>query len=290
MFRFPEAKPVQADGGGWVECVGPAEQVLPRGVHPDPGFEDSATRLTATLHEIAEHLRQVATYSGDEAASQLVEHVRTFGGPFLCVHGLPMWHEDRPAEGGQSCRYPGVPGSKGKGPGAVSVAAVQRMVSTLDAVRTMHDLLVRRQRIRPALVEDVLGWPVLPSYLSDIARAEPKRDGFLWTGRGRQLVGRVLDSAMSASGLRASVVWRRGSRPELALVAGTATALYIADAVAHVSGFDDDRTFICSVCGLPFTPQRAPRAGDALYCRRAECQRTRQRINQARWRARTKGE
>ncbi|CAN5232521.1 hypothetical protein BH20ACT5_BH20ACT5_14070 [soil metagenome] len=287
LWRCPAAEPVQVDGRWWVARRGESELVLPRGVAPDLDFGNEAVRLAATLHEVHEELRLTATLTGQAAADHLAEHVRAFGGPDLCGHGLPMWHEDRPRQKGGSCRHAGVPGSTDAG---VSVDAVQQMVTTLDAVRDAYERLARaRQPLSRRVTADLLAWPVLPDWYRVLVSAELDRDGHLWTGRARTLVRLVLDAAMRDSGLRTAVVWRPQGRPELALVAASDTALYVADAVAHVGVLDEDRTLLCSVCGQPFTPKRAPREGDALYCRAPECQRTRARRNQARKRAHERG-
>lgn len=181
-------------------------------------------------------------------------------------------------------------GSPGSTAAGLPVDAAQRMATTMNAVQTLHDTVRRRQPVSPRLVEHLLSWPLLSPALAGIVGAEVRRDGNLSAERARQLVGAVLDAAMAATWLRATVMWLPHHRPELALQAGTAAALYIADAVTHVSGLDSDRTYVCSACRAPFTPARAPKPGDGLYCRRPECQSERQRRNQARYRARERGE
>lgn len=192
-----------------------------------------------------------------------------------------MWHDHRPPDaaraGSGSCLH------------ALRVPDVIRMVSALDAITDAHVRLTRQRRpLGRRIVEDILAWPVLPVQFADVIRAELNRDGQLWTDRARQLVTRTLDDAMRQSELRASVTWAPQRRPELALVAGTTVALYIADVLAHVGAVDVDRSYVCRVCGQPFTPKRAPRPGDGLYCRRPECQRVRERSKQRAYRDRRK--
>ena len=285
--RWPDAQARRIAGTWWVDAGSAHLAGLPRGVlHDDdydlvPGREP--VKLEATLHEVVEHLRTTATFADEgEAAAHLRDHAAMFGLPDLCGdHGKPIWHEGRPA--GRSCPYAGMPDGQNVG---ASLPQVVRLINFLDALRDASEHLTkRRTQLSSRVVEDIVAFGILPDWYVDTIRAELARDGLLKQTRGRQLVRLALDAAMSSSGLTVTARWQPQRRPELALVARSTVALYVADTLAHIGTTSPDRTFTCAVCGQPTTPKRSPRPGEGVYCRRVECQRQRSVIKQARYRA-----
>lgn len=269
VLRMPAAA-ARFDGQEWWVDSGPQrEEVLPRGVHRDDDFDNAGRTLAATLHEVVEHLSLTATMPDDQAAAEhLAEHARRFTWPDLCSsHGLPVFHDGAPRRG--------CPVSD-----RLRLGHVRRMVDAFDGIADAADHLQRQRRPLPTrIARDILEWGITPHSRTRAAVVE--RDNGLRVQDARHLVRTTLDGAARAADLHLSTRWQPQRRPELALVAETTVALYVADTLAHVGTTSDDRTFVCSVCGQPFTPKRAPRPGDGLYCRRPECQRERARIRQA---------
>jgi hypothetical protein len=238
--------------------------------------------MEATLHEVLEHLSTTATFADKgEAAAHLRDHAAMFGLPDLCgAHGKPIWHDGRPS--GRSCPYAGVPDGENVG---ASLPQIVRLINFLDALRDASEHLTKRRTQLPSRVaEDIVAFGIQPDWYVDTIRAELARDGHLKQTRARQLVRLALDAAMSSSGLTVTARWEPQRRPELALVARSTVALYVADTLAHIGTTSPDRTFTCAVCGQPITPKRSPRSGEGVYCRRPECQRQRSVIKQARYR------
>lgn len=73
-------------------------------------------------------------------------------------------------------------------------------------------------------------------------------------------------------------------RPELALSSRTAIGIYLADAIRVLGLLGGERSLTCSICGQLFTPKRAARPGEGIYCRTPACQRERARRKQASYR------
>jgi hypothetical protein len=297
LLRFRDAQPVQrADGSWWVTAPGEGDPTLPRGVHAEPDYSDdpAPTVLRETRHEVYEHLSLTATLADEAAAEHLAAHVRNYGIPQLCgAHGLPVWHDGRTTSRGGSeragCRYGEFTGPDGSMTPAVSLEHVVSMVTSLDAIGELHRHLVdMRTRPRRQVTEDVLRWPVQGPWLRQAAMGlldgEASKGG-PWSETARRLVSESLDRALRQSGMYLGMVWNRQTRPELANHAQSSVSLYVLDVIEHL-GAERDRTYVCDVCRMPFTPKRAPRAGDGLFCRREECQRERTRRNVARSRAR----
>ena len=284
--RWPDAQMRQVKGTWWVDAGKTHVPGLPRGVRRDDDYNWEPGRepiqLKETLHEVVEHLRDTALYEGQEAAAHLTEHVAMFGLPDLCgAHGKPIWHDGRPT--GRSCPYAGIPDGDNVG---APLPNVVRLINFLDALRDASEHLTQaRTKLSPRVVDDVLAFEILPQTYSDTIRSELARDAGLGQIRSRQLVRLAFDAAMSSSGLIVTSRWEPQRRPELALVARSTVALYLADTLAHVGTTSADRTFLCAVCGQPTTPKRSPRPGEGIYCRRTECQRKRATLKQARYRA-----
>jgi hypothetical protein len=287
MDRWPDAQIRQVEGTWWVDAGKTHVPGLPRGVGRDddyswePGHEP--IQLRKTLHEVVEHLRETALYKDERAAAHLTQHVALFGLPDLCgAHGMPIWHDGRPT--GRSCPYAGTPGGNNVG---ASLPSVLRLINFLDALRDAHEHLTKaRTKLSSRVVDDVLAFEILPQTYLDIVRGELARDGHLTQIRSRQLVRLAFDAAMSSSGLIVTSRWEHQRRLELAFLARSTVALYVADTLAHVGTTSADRTFLCAVCGQPTTPKRSPRPGEGIYCHRPECQDKRSAVKQARYRAR----
>jgi hypothetical protein len=84
--------------------------------------------------------------------------------------------------------------------------------------------------------------------------------------------------------------WRTSHQAEWTIVSRSEMGLYAVDvarSVASVAG--RVATYSCSVCRQPVSPNRAPRSGEAVYCRTPECVREKNRRNQASRRATQKG-
>lgn len=281
-WRFPDAEAVLDEGVWWVALLGEGELVRPRGVRADDHFDDEPEVLPETLHEVYEDLRLVAVQPDHgDAADHLAQHIRRFGVPELCGHGLPMWHSDR-TDVSRGCTAGRLP----DGRVGVRVDHVAAMVTTLDAIGQAYEYLTAHGAMpgRRA-IDHLLAWPVQASALRSPA-AVRHSDAAVAKRLLRGLVTRTLDAALRASGGYIGTAWREQRRPELVLFAQTTVSLYVADTLAHVGFIAPDRTLVCAFCGQPFTPKRPPRSEDTLCCRRPECQRERTRRNVARSRAR----
>lgn len=287
MDRWPDASVRQVEGVWWVDAGTSHVAGLPRGVRHDddydvePGAEP--VQLKATVHEVVDHLKMTATIENQgQAAAHLAEHIARFGLPDLCgAHGKPIWHDGRPS--GRSCPYAGMPGGDNVG---AQLTQVLVLVNFIDALRDASEhLTIRRTQLSSRVVEDILAFGILPEWYMGTVRAELGRDGHLTQTRSRQLVRLAVDAVMRSSGLTVTTRWEPQRRPELALVARSTVALYVADTLAHIGTTSPDRTFTCAVCGQPTTPKRSPRPGEGIYCRRVECQRKRAVLKQARYRA-----
>lgn len=258
--------------------------VVPAGVRHNPDAA-KADRLSVTLHEATENLRLLATMSPEEAAVHLLEHSRSIMAPDLCRHDLPIFHP-APDRGRDPCTSPSAPGTRAPG---LRVAGVVAMANALDAVHEIVERIGRRHRIPAHLVNDALAWPIVthPALQRMMLAEINQGERTLQLPRARQLVQIFLKDGFAQSLSSVELVWLSQRRPEFALSTHGAVGLYLADVARHLGLVSEDRTYLCSVCSQPFTPKRAPKQGDALYCRAPECQRHRQRRNKAASRART---
>lgn len=297
IWRYPEASAETIDGTWWVRLAGTPELVLPRGPLPDDDYDLPPKKLTHTLHEVCTDLEHLLGLGEREAALHLAHHCRLYGAPDLCgPHGLPVWHSHperatdrhgrRRTTLQPSCPIGEFPGSAD--PGLRAGDVVKLIEFTNAVIQLAHHVTTRRTPAQAWLADAILGYglisPALSRHLADASRAGVS------SAQGRHLVRAAVNAAMTSSGLNITSRWERERRPELALAARTTTALYVADLQAHIGMHAPDRSVVCSVCVRPVTLQRTPRKGDAVYCRRTECQRERNRLNQARWRERRQGD
>lgn len=304
-WRYPEARAEEVEGTWWVRLAGTPELVLPRGplFHDEDPVDDGdhayATTLPMpleqTLHEVSVDLGQLCGADEASAASHLERHCQLYGAPDICgAHGLPVWHgypERVPDRHGRratnlrpSCPYGAFPGSDEVG---IRVQAVINLVQFMDAVTQLADhISTKRIPARAWMAKEVLDYPVIPPVLRK--RFSPSAQQTVSVSDSRHILRLAVDIAMTATGLTLTTQWQPQRRPELALAARTTTALYIADLHAHIGTNRADRSVVCSVCGMPTSSKRAPRAGDRVYCSRTECQRARNRLKQARFRAKEK--
>lgn len=251
----------------------------------DTDFDNQPLRLNCSLHEALDHLRLTATFDDPAAAAHhLREHVATIARPDFCgPHQRPMFHPGRVE--GRSCLTAGLRGERSVG---VRLSDVIGFVNFLDAITDAADHLTSQRRgLNLRLLRDISAFPEADEFQCLLARAEVDANGVVSVPRSRSLVRVSLDLAIAAAGLVASTRWPPQRRPQLALVAHTTLALYLADVVM---GLGVPPTALeCSVCGNPYTPKRGLREGDGRYCSRVECQRKRQAHNQAKRRARASG-
>jgi hypothetical protein len=279
-FRYPHAEASFVDGQWWVILLGDEQPVIPANVREDP---ESAgrKRLPSTPRTILEDLRLVAAMPDQEtAATHLRDHVRMFMAPDLCKHGRPMFHRDR-EDAPFSCRTGGPAGNLTTG---LSVGDVIRMINGLDAMRDLYEsVAVRRQSASKRVVDDILSWPTLDAGLEGLIRAHITSAG-LPAKHGRQLFSWTVNQAMEDSAAAVRIGWDPNRSPDFRLVTETTTGLYLAETLARLGL--EDKQYKCSVCGLSFVRNRAPRFGDVLYCNRQDCQRERARVNQQRFRDR----
>ena len=287
-WQYPAAELVEIEGEALVLMVGDGLEVLPRGVRQHSNWDNQSTFLRQTLHEVTEDVLLTATLSEEAAASHLLQHVRTAFSPALCMHGLPMWHPDRPQKRGRegrSCVHASVPGHQGY---ALRVAHVVRMATTLLAVKdAVYFLRTQRRPLTKRIHSDLLEWPVLAARQRRVMEAQASERGMHNTGISRGLVRAVLEACVRQAPLRPEVAWQTPGRPQLVLSSESPIGLYAFDLLEHAELLStEDRTYRCSACDRAFTPERPPRPGQGLYCPRVECQRERNRINQARRRAR----
>jgi hypothetical protein len=277
VWRFPKAEAVKTDDEWLVELLEPAEGVLPLGVLRDEDFENKPTRLRSTTSAILDNLREAVTERNpNRSAHKLAQHVRQFFAPELCGdHGLPVWHTSRT----QVCQA-----RQTERAAALSVAHVRNLVNFLDAlIDAVEQVNLRRAPCTPRQVIDLLEYLPLGA-LDATIRERLARDGRLELPSSRLLVRSALDESVKSSALVLSARWPAGRPPQLALVAWSPIALYVADQLLMFGHADAAQR--CSVCGNLFNPRRTHQVGQALYCQRPECQRRRLASNQARYRER----
>lgn len=277
--RYPMAEVVSVNGEWWVACTGKPESVLPSGVVWDDDFSTRPQRLRTSAAQWLDDLCVTATFrDASRAAGHLREHIANMAMPDFCgPHGRPMWHPERPNS--HSCLFPSVAESLG-----VRLATVIAFANFVDAVRDAStQLATQRRGLSRRLTDDILAFSETPESQKAIVRAESE-GGSISLPRSRALLRSALDGTVAASGLVMSTRWPRQRRPQLALVANSTLAIYVAELLMGIGV--PPTALECSICGMPFTPKRAPRAGDGRFCSRPECQRRRQAANQARRRAR----
>ena len=304
--QFPDAGLEEHRGAAFVVCTGERRLVFPRGVQPVMGTTWRAwesvggpSRLPWTLHEVVDDLLKLSGLDEEEAAGRVLAHVQTRLVPDLCAHGLPRFHPNLPPfdrdDRGPSPAGDFLPCASDTLPGVaervVRVDHVQAMAETLYAIRLSVEWIRDKRRPLPkGLLDGLLSWPILFDRERNVTADH--RDGHAPGVRSdRVLVTEVLRACLRAAPMLGDVGWEAHQTPRLTLRAQTSVALYVHDVLRHVDAIaDEDRTYVCDVCGTDFVPAREPRAGEGHYCRRPECQRERQRRNQARRRAELKKE
>lgn len=289
IWRHPQVEAQQFGDEWWVTLEGAPQLVLPQGVLFDDDYDNEPPKpLRETLHEVMKNLDNLDTLDTDGAAQHLADHFRRYGALDLCgAHGRPIWHAPPrhsgpglPGSVTTSCAYPGETPDGGLG---IKVTNVTRFVKHLRGLEQIADHLARRrERTRDWMISDVLEGEFIDPRYADVVKARHAVGNFDQEAT-RRLLRYALDSDMQASKLTMTMRWPGQRRPELALVANTVAALYVADVIAHIGSADPDRTFLCSVCGLPFTPKRRLRADEGVYCRRLECRRARNLDKQRRY-------
>lgn len=286
-WRYPDAEAMSTADGEWYVRLGErAEEVLPLGVEQSQS-EDWLNRpkqLDATLHDAFESLCVVDSVDDPERRAELLAcHCRRFPAPILCRHGLPELH---PLQ--HSCRdAPRL--SEGMSL-TLWLDDVLRMLAGLSGIESLaHHLAHQRTPARPRLVENALLWPVIDEDFASQWTAQARSQGELPVNIGRFIVASFVDSAFTAAGVRLTAQWTTHRRPELVLESNTHLGLYLVD-FARTIGITTylDQSFVCTACGLPFTPAKAPQPGKAIYCTAPQCQRERKRINQRNSRAQRK--
>lgn len=280
LWRWPGAAATEINHRWCVELGSEAIPVLPRGVEAPWDSDDDHVQIQLTLHEIHEQLREIGVNAVPVAAALLAEHCRQFPAPILCQHGLGRAHVrggcDAPERGGEVL---------------LDVEHVVAMIAGLDGLAALaYHLATQRKPARPRQVENALVWPVLPPDYVALVRAEMERDRSLLIERAKQLVTLSISEALRQSRLELAFDWAPYGRPEMVLAAHSDLAAYLADFARHIGTTTDaDHSVTCVVCGQPHIPARTPKSG-ATYCTNVECQRERNRRNQARRRARQRGE
>ena len=294
MWRYPQARAREVKGVWWVQLAGSPELVIPRGPIHDDDDSGRPHRLKQTLHEGLTSLAQLGHGDEASAARQLEQHCQNFGAPEICgSHGLPVWHDHpsrvldrhavtRPRQNVRpSCPIGAFPDSADPG---IRVRDVVAFAKFLNALTELASHVSDRRQPAPAWMgEEILNYGLLSeTQTRHLATPPGERVGVT---AARRLWSMAFDAATTATGLRTTTRWRPARRPELVLEARTTAALHLADLMAHVGLNQPDRSEVCSVCGMPVTLQRAPRAGDRIYCRSDECQKIRNRQKQQRFRA-----
>lgn len=293
IWRYETANAKLLEGEWWVMLPGQPELVSPRGVRPDDDYDSRARPLGDTLHEVMTHLGELEMMEREAAAQQLASHCRLFGAPDLCgEHGLPLWHDGPRVRRASSRQFGSLnpscaPGTGPDGALGLKVSAVTKFVKHLRGLEHIADhLRLRRERTPDWMVDDVLKGGILDEHYVRRVREARERGDFDQDAT-RHLLTYSLDRVMASSWLAPTMRWPKQRRPELALVANTTCALYVADVLAHVGAPDDaDRTYVCSACSMPFTPKRRLKESEGTYCRKPECQRERNRLKQVRRRER----
>lgn len=293
LWRYPKADAQRFGDDWWVVLPGQATLALPEGVMRDYEDDNEPELLDVTLHEVRSDLDMLESLDNEEqAAAHAAVHCRRFGTPDLCgPHGLPVWHDPPRARPGgaprtrvvsPSCIY----GEAPDGHLGLKVAAVVNFVKHLRGLEQIADHLTLRQDPTPAwMIDEVLNGDFIePQYVRRVRGLQQANE--FTRNETRRLLTHAVDRAMASSRLVATVRWPEERRPELALVADTACALYVADLLAHVGSTDPDRTYLCSVCGQPYTPRRRLKPNEGRYCTRPECRNERNRMKQVRRRAR----
>lgn len=277
-WRYPEAVATQT-GTGWVILLeGSAIRSLPKGVIYDDDFGGPVERLSSTTAGALDDLRDALTNPCDAESARLVaRHVGEHFAPEICGrHGLPYWHLAK----GQC--PPG--GIEGESAVALPLGQLRALLVFLDAVNdAVEQVHGKRAPLTARQALDLLSYLRLPA-VDGIVKGEVAGSGRLEIPRSKQLVRMALDESVRASGLQLSARWPDRRAPQMALVARSSTALYVADLLLLLGRADG--AICCTACGNHFTPRRAARSGETLYCQRPECQRQRLAANQARYRER----
>jgi hypothetical protein len=264
MWRRPDARAVR-DGGRWlIEAGDAAETVIPADVPVvDEDVVPKPIRLRETLHECVRDLLAVRDVEDpQEQAERLAEHYRRFAELDLCIHARPIWHADRGDR--FTCQH--------RADYAVDVDL--QFIRSLDAVVTGGRVAFARRELPGWVIEDLA--PLLDP---DVAK----------TARGRQVMELATTHLLRDAGVEVRALWSRGRGPGLALVAPTTVGLYALDIARALGREEPAPTYTCGECGGSVQLKRPPAPGEGIYCRRAECQRARYRVNKQRARARAKG-
>lgn len=281
LWRHPRAEAIQHDNT-WYVAMPEQGQVpaWPRGIRLEDNDTPEASGAGAALDEILDDLYVAVSHDTSGQAQALARFVRRHGMPEICIHGLPIWHPGRPTS--RSCTLGTVPdhpelvGAK--------VADIERLANTLERLtsavtRTKRDSRVPDQWWQ-SLSASALDPEADPDAGSDV-RTIPEN-----APQVRRQLASMASTLMNASGVTARMLWTTHRRPEIAFYTMSGVGLLVVEVVRQLGLDEPDRTYECSICGQPYTPQRRMAANQVPYCRRAECQRARNRINQAKRRAR----
>lgn len=286
-WAYPKATVVETEMGFRVAMTGKAIRVAPVDVlvpesPEDPWFTEPQPTRTAPLAEIVDHLRRTPS-DASEAAEHLAEHVRRFGAPDLCRHGLPPFHRWRTSGRTKEEVAAGRCAS-----GYIDIRPVVDFVTAADVVLDAYDAsLSQSKRWVPSQrdLRDVLSWPLFEGDFRKVVRGEYDRDGGLSKGRARQVADLWLTLLLDASGVRPIVASRRHIGPGLVLATETVVGMYAVE-FARLAGVDPVGVEnACLACGKAIL-------GSGLYCSGAgPCQRERNRRKAANERRRkaTKG-
>jgi hypothetical protein len=276
VWVYPHARAIPA-GSGWSVNAGKplAAPVLPHDVPAGPQLDVNPGSATWTLGESVDSLTLLATMDDPrDQAEHLASHLRHFGDPEPCLHGLPMPHARR-GSGGNSCKA------------WSEVAQVVRWATYLDAVdQGLRAVWRRGEPSRP--VARAL-FDLLDKDMQKVARGEDARDGHPSVARVRQVVELAGTRLLRDGGAAPSLVWQVGSGPGLALTIDSVAGL-AAFHVVNGGGRDVERPrHRCAACERVAIRKRPPRDGEDSYCGRTECIKERKRRNKARERAAAKG-
>lgn len=288
----PDAIAVERDGEWWVTFPEESSRCrLFQGLELTPDAQGTAVRRSRwSLPEAVVHLREGDALEPAEAADHYAKHFQRFATIDLCQHGLPIWHANR--ERIKTARGRSIAGSCVRamvdGTQAVRVQDLQTMLTAWSRIENAPHALDHGHGLSPTAVEDLLKWPILPAQLRRQYAAAISGNRPLDTERAHHLVSATVTALMTATRLTPVLLWRTQQPPSMGLRGETTLGLYAFDLIERIGRATSEGTYTCRYCLLPYTPRRAPQAGELRVCSSPPCRKARNRAHVAAHRARNR--
>lgn len=226
--------------------------------------QGEADVLDVTTSQLVDDLLSIGAQAATDdagAALRLRDHVRRYGAPDLCRHGLPRGHSWRKGTRLPRDAWEKRLGECHRGPVMLShvagftVAARACLEAYTDPA--WPDVL-QRDAGRDRLGE-LLSLPILEPAFERLVRAEYEREddavdpdnGWreLSGSRSHQVADLWISELMRAGGVRVGIATRPGLGPGLALLAGTVMGLYSIELARRVGADVEPSSHACPGCG-----------------------------------------